>query len=75
MRELVLSICFEDKDGNIICKRQIESKWEIVDEATLKKYHNVNIMDEIAEVITDQLKLQLTSDIIKEMIKEVKGGK
>lgn len=36
MRDLRLSICFEDELGNVVSKRLIESSWSVNDEEILQ---------------------------------------
>jgi hypothetical protein len=72
MKHLTLGIYFADEEGNICSKRQIASNWSVTDEEILERDFNVNIMDEISNILVENLKLQLTSETIKEMLEEMK---
>lgn len=71
MRDLRLSICFEDELGNVVSKRLIESSWSVNDEEILQMKFNVCMKDEVANILCETLKNNLTPDIIKEMINEL----
>jgi len=72
MKNLKLGICFLDEEDNIINKRTVGSNWEVYIEEDLKRNYNIHIEDEISEIVCENLKLQLTPDTIKEMLKEIK---
>jgi len=69
---LKLGVCFLDEEDNIITKRVIGTNWSVNIEKDLREKFDTHVDDEIAEILTGNLKLQLTSEIVKEMLKEVK---
>ena len=72
MRTLKLGVCFLDEEDNIITKRVIDAQWEVNIEQDLRDNFNVCMEDEIATILTENLKLQLQPDIVKEMLNEVR---
>ena len=72
MKHLALGIYFSDKNGDVYSKRLVGSNWSINVEQDLMKYHAIDVMDEIATILVENLKLQVTPDIIKEMLSEIK---
>ena len=72
MKTLKLGVCFLDEEDNIITKRVIGTNWSVNIEQDLREKFHTHVDDEIAEILTGNLKLQLTSEIVKEMLKEVK---
>ncbi len=72
MKTLKVGVCLLDEDENIISKRTIGTNWEVNVERDLKSHHKVHILDEISTILSENLKLQLTPDVIKEMLNEVK---
>ena len=71
MTTLSLGICFLDEEEKVISKRVVGTDWTINTEQDLKRKPNVHMLDEISNILTDNLKLQLTTDTIKEMIEEI----
>ena len=71
MRTLKAGICFLDEEDNVISKRVIGTNWTIDIEQHLKDNFNVHILDEVAEIITENLKLQLNASEVRKMITEV----
>ena len=72
MRTLTLGVCFLDENDKIISKRVIGSNWSVNVEQDLKHKFAMHIEDEIANILTENLKIELTPEIIKEMLKEAK---
>lgn len=74
MKHLTLGIYFADEEGNIQSKRQIGSNWSVTDEEILSRDFNICVEDEIAQILVENLKLQLTKEFVKDMIQEMKGN-
>lgn len=75
MKTLNLGICFIDDEGeNVLCKRVVSANWSINMEQDMKALHNISIEEEIANVLVEQLKLSLTSEVVIEMLEEMKGS-
>ena len=75
MKHLVLGIYFSDKNGKVYSKRQVGSNWSVDVEQDLMKHHDIDVLDEAATILVENLKLQLTPDVIKEMLNEIKERK
>lgn len=73
MKNLTMGIHFADEDGKIYSKKQVSVNWTIDVEQDLMKNHSIFVQDEIANILTEQFKSQLTTDVIKEMLDELKG--
>jgi len=71
MRNLTVGVCFLDDENNIITKRTVGTNWTIDAEQDLKRTMNMHMMDEIAAILTENIKLQLTDEVMKEMLIEV----
>ena len=71
MKTLKVGICFLDDEDNVITKRVVGTNWTVNVEQDLKKNFNIHMMDEIASILTENIKLQLTDEVIREMITEV----
>ena len=74
MRNLTVGVCFLDDEENIITKRVIGTNWTVDAEQDLKRNMNIHMMDEIATILTENVKLQLTNEVMKDMLKEVQEG-
>jgi len=72
MKNLTLGICFLDDEGNVISKRVIGTNWTLDTEQDLKRFPNTCIFDEISAILTENIKLQLTNDVIREMVEEIR---
>ena len=75
MKSLKLGVCFLDEEENIISKRVIGADWSVNIEQDLKNKFDFRVEDEIAAILTENLKLQLTPEVVKEMLIEVKECK
>ena len=71
MKTLTVGVCFLDEEGNVINKRTIGTNWSLDVEQDLKLKFNIHMIDEVASILTDNIKLQLTQSVIKEMLLEV----
>jgi len=71
MKTLKVGVCFLDEDGKVVSKSVVGTNWSVDIEQDLKEKVDILFLDEIAEVLTENIKLQLTSDVIKQMLREV----
>jgi predicted RNA methylase len=74
MKILKVAICFLSEDDTIVARKVLESKWSVDAEIFTNKKFNISIEDEIAEVITENIKLSLTPRVIREMLKQANEG-
>jgi len=72
MKTLKVGIYFEDENDNIVSKRLISSKWSADAEKDLMKHHEKYFVDEVAYILTENFKLELKPEVIKEMMKELR---
>jgi hypothetical protein len=72
MRKIKLALCFLDEEDKVIVKRPVEATWSVDVEKDLKEHHNIFVEDEIANIMTEWIKMNLKTDIVKEMITELK---
>ena len=72
MKTLKLGVCFLDEEDNIISKRVIWSHWSVNIDQDLKDRVNLHVEDEIAAILTENLKIQLTPETVKTMLLEIK---
>jgi len=72
MKTLKMGVCFLDEDDNLISKRLVNANWSVNLEQDLKGMFNVDVLDEIAAILTENVKLTLTQDTVKDMLNEVK---
>jgi hypothetical protein len=72
MKTLKLGICLLDENDEIVSKRIIGTNWEVDLEQDLREKFNIHVHDEIANIMFENLKLQLSPEVIKEMLREVK---
>lgn len=73
MKKIKMGICFLDEEDNIISKKSLEATWSVDLEYQLKEKFDIKVEEEIASVLTEGFKLALTSDVIKEMLLEIKN--
>lgn len=72
METLKLGIYISDQNGDIKSKREIEANWSVDVEDNLMKSHSIHAVDAIANIIVENLKIQITPQIIKDMLGEIK---
>jgi len=73
MANLTLGIFMADENGEIVSKRQLESNWTVNDEQDLMLHHSKYFYEEVARILVDQLKLSLNSEMVEDMLKEIKN--
>jgi hypothetical protein len=71
MKTLKLAVCLMDKDDKIVSKTIIGTNWQVNTEHSLSEKYNLHVYDEIATILTESLKSQLTPEVIKEMLREI----
>ena len=71
MKTLKVGICFLDDENNVIVKRAVGTNWSILEEQDFEGDMNSHMMDEIATILTENIKLQLTNEAIKDMLIEL----
>jgi hypothetical protein len=71
MRKIKLGLCFLDEDDNIVVKRFLQVHWEFDMEKDAKILLNVNMKDEVAAIITQQIKIDLDKGVVRKMIDEI----
>ena len=75
MKTLKVGICFLDEKDNVVSKRVIDAAWTVDIENELSHKFNVCVIDEIANILLEQLKMNLNNtNMISEMLQEVKNG-
>ena len=71
MKTLTVGVCFLDDENNVIVKRTIGTNWTLDMEEDFKKEFNGYLMDEVATILTENVKLQLTEEVMKDMLAEL----
>ncbi len=71
MKKLKLGLCFLDENDNIFVKRFLNVNWELNLEQDRGLLHNVHHKDELAQIMTDQIKIDLGKGIVKDMLTEI----
>lgn len=74
MENLTLGVYLADEHGEIYSKRPIGTNWNVNIAQDLVEQHSKYVIDEISTILVENLKLQITPDVIKEMLSEVKKG-
>lgn len=63
-----------DEEDNLLTFKALKSNWTLDIERDLKvKLHN-NVMDEIAAILTESVKLEVTEEVVREMITVIQKG-
>ena len=70
---LNVGIYFEDENGNIVSKRAIGNKWYADLEKNSMKVYSSRFTEEFVSVLLENIKLNLTTKFIKEMMNDIKG--
>jgi hypothetical protein len=71
MKAVKLGICFLDEDDNIVVKHIVGSKWTIDADGRGVREYRIRVNEEIANIIFENLKLDLTPDNILSMLEEL----
>ena len=74
MNTLKVGLCFLDFENKPVVIKPLDSNWT-VDlnhniRITEKSYRN-KVVDEIAEILTESVKMEITTSILKEMLEEI----
>ncbi len=72
MTNLTLGIYFADENDNVCSKRQIGTNWQVNANQYLLGDHAADVEDEISKILVENLKLQITPEVVKEMLDEIK---
>jgi hypothetical protein len=72
METVKMGICFFDEDDNIVSSRMIGTNWEVNVENDLDRQFGVDVYNEISFILKENLEIQLTQSVIKEMLLEIK---
>ena len=74
MNKLKVALCFLDMENNPVVIRPLKSNWSVElggdIRVTERSYRN-KIQDEISEVLTEQIKLDITPEVLLSMLKEI----
>jgi len=74
MKQVKMGLCMIDEENNLLTFKSLKSNWTLDIERDLKaKLHN-NVMDEIAAILTESVKLEVTEEVVREMITEIQKG-
>ena len=71
MRTLKLGVCFLDEEDKVISKKVIGTNWSVDIEQDFRVKPNVHMINEIAEIMTENIKVQLEPDTIKQMLSDI----
>jgi hypothetical protein len=69
-KNLKVSLVFEDDDGNQV-SREISGNWTIIDHEKAYEKFNINIKDEVAYILAEQIKVNINQEFVKNMINEM----
>jgi len=74
MKQVKMGLCMIDEENNLLTFKSLKSNWTLDIERDLKaKLHN-NVMDEIAAILTESVKLEVTEEVVREMITVIQKG-
>ncbi len=71
MRNLTLCLCFLDENDNIFVKRSLSVDWKLNLEQDRELLQNVYHKDELARIMTEQIKIDLGKGTVKDMLTEI----
>ncbi len=72
MKILKVGLCLLDEENNIMCHKPLTSNWSINQDADIDtKIPKLHLIDEICDVLTESIKLEIKSDLVKQMLMEV----
>lgn len=72
MKTISIGLHFADENGNIVSKRQISGSWSTTMEYEFKQHHAADVKDQIAQILFENLKVQITPEMLKSMMNEAK---
>jgi len=71
VKHFKVGLCFIDEEGDVVANKVLKSPWDVTqDEVRLPC---PLIRNEIATILTEAIKREVTVDNIKEMLDEMKG--
>jgi len=68
MKSFTIAICLLDEEDNIINKKKISARWSMELEKEIKSIFDVDLKSEAASLILDEIKRELTQEIIEDFI-------
>ena len=68
MKVRKFAIIVTDEEGNEIARKELTTQWGPELGEKLEKFHNVNIEDEIADMLSYEIKNCMTSDFVRELL-------
>lgn len=72
MKKLKLIVAFVDEDDNIVAKDDVQANWTVDFHKDGKMMREYKYMEgEVANVIEDQLRLDLDKGLMKRLVKEI----
>ncbi len=71
MKRFKFSLCILDEDDNILKKYGINTTWNAVDEGFIGENFDIRMENEIANIISAELKKGINPEVIKELMKGV----
>jgi len=72
MKKFKIGLCFLDEEDNVVVKGILKSNWTVEPAEDLKHFPQPLIINEIANILTEAVKLGLNTEIIKKMLDELK---
>ena len=75
MKTFKIGLCFLDEEENIIVKKLLNSPWSVDLENDLGRNQHDLVRNEIAEILTQGVKLGISTEVIKEMLEELDNNK
>jgi hypothetical protein len=69
-----VGLCFLDMDNKPLIVRPLESNWSVElggDIRVTEESYRKKVRDEIARVLSDQIKMEIKPDILKKMLEEI----
>ena len=74
MNTIKVGLCFLDCENKPVLVKALKSNWTVNVEHDIRiteKSHRNKIVDEIAEILTESIKMEIKSSVIKEMLEEI----
>jgi hypothetical protein len=72
MKEVTMGICMFDENDEVVARKNIGTNWSIDVVQDMQHFFNVSMINEIARILTENIKLQLTQEVVKEMVIELR---
>jgi len=62
------SLVVTDEEGKEVNRKELTTRWDPKIGENLDKFHNVNIEDEIADMLSYEIRGCITSDFVRELL-------